>query len=145
MNKRFVKYFPILVVSLFALFLCVGQTHASWWDEHHLVPDVGNKKATGDYTLNDMIGIGITVTNMILMLSGSVALLAFVYGGFLMIMSAGNKEWVEKGKASVKAAVIGLLVVLLAYTIVNFIMDKAGFGKGGTGKGGEYGDWNTTK
>lgn len=65
--------------------------------------------------------IGRLITS-ILGITGSIALLMFVYGGFLWLISAGNPDMVKKGKEVMKWAVLGLVVIVLAYTIVRAIV-----------------------
>lgn len=88
------------------------------------------KQYCGDYQLNDFTRIAVTVSSILLGIVGSLALLAFVVGGFMMIFSAGNKEWVEKGKASIKGAVIGLVIVFISYTIISIVFDAMGVNTG---------------
>jgi hypothetical protein len=97
----------------------------------------GDKYNKGDYTANDLLLVGIRVTQWVLILSGSLALLAFVVGGFMFILSAGNKDLVQKGKNSLIAAVIGLAVVLLAFTAINYFMTSLGYDQSNFG-----GAWN---
>jgi len=59
-----------------------------------------------------------TVIQFILGFVGLIALGALIYGGATMIMNYGNDEMVEKSKKIIKNAVIGILVILSAYTIV---------------------------
>lgn len=58
----------------------------------------------------------------ILGVTGSIALLMFVYGGFLWLISAGEADKVKKGKEVMKWAVLGLVVIVGAYTIVRAIV-----------------------
>lgn len=65
-----------------------------------------------------------TVINIIQWVLGILAILAValvIYGGFLWMTSAGNEERVDKGKKVISAALIGLVVVILAWAIVIFI------------------------
>jgi len=55
---------------------------------------------------------------------GSLALAVFVYGGILWMTSAGNEKRVTDGKNAMLWAVIGLVVIFFAYTIVSFILMK---------------------
>jgi len=55
-------------------------------------------------------------------LSGSAALLMFVYGGFLWLTSGGNKERVDKGKKTLIWAIIGIVVIFAAYVIVDNVI-----------------------
>ena len=54
--------------------------------------------------------------------TGSIALLMFIWGGFLWLISAGEPEKVKKGKDAMKWATFGLVVIVGAYMIVNTIV-----------------------
>lgn len=54
-------------------------------------------------------------------LAAVVAVGFLVYGGFLLLTSAGNEEQSKKGMGAIKNSVIGLIVVLLAATMVQII------------------------
>lgn len=53
---------------------------------------------------------------------GSIALLMFLYGGFLWLTSAGNEQKITKGKSVIVWAVIGLAVIFLSYAAVGFVI-----------------------
>jgi len=44
-----------------------------------------------------------------------------VYGGFRMIISQGNDTGIKKGTKAFMDAIIGIVIVLLAYVIISFI------------------------
>lgn len=54
---------------------------------------------------------------------GSLALLTFVYGGFLWLTSGGEAGKVEQGKEAMKWAIVGLAVVFSSYALVSFVID----------------------
>jgi len=65
-----------------------------------------------------------TVVNIIQWVLGILALVAVVMiiiGGFQWMTAAGNEERIEKAKKVISAAVIGLIIVLLAWAIVIFV------------------------
>ena len=65
-----------------------------------------------------------TVLNVIRLVLGLMTLIAVVlviYGGFVWLTAAGNEENVEKAKKIISAAVIGLIVILLAWAVVIFV------------------------
>ena len=70
-------------------------------------------------TPQELIG---QIINSALGLVGSIALLMFIYGGFLWITAAGNSQNVQKGQDTLKWAVIGLVVVFTAYAVVRFVI-----------------------
>ena len=63
-----------------------------------------------------------TVINIILYVLGSLAVLVIIYSGILYVMSGGDANNVTKAKNTLMYAVIGLVVALLAYAIVNFVI-----------------------
>ncbi len=79
-------------------------------------------RATGNCSLSDMMQIFVNISIGILAICGSVALLVFVYGGWLWITSAGNEKNVSQGKDAITKAVIGLAIIFGSYAIVNFII-----------------------
>jgi type IV secretory pathway VirB2 component (pilin) len=66
-----------------------------------------------------------TVINIVQWALGLLALIAVVIiivAGFTWITAAGNEEKISKAKGMITAAVIGLIVVLLAWAIVIFVV-----------------------
>lgn len=61
------------------------------------------------------------IINAILGVTGSIALLMFIYGGFLFLISGGGEN-VKKGKEVMKWAVIGLAVIIGAYMLVSTVV-----------------------
>ncbi|MDP3043664.1 MAG: pilin [bacterium] len=57
---------------------------------------------------------------------GIVFLLLTIYGGYLWMTARGNEQQVEKAKNLLTAAVIGLIIVLAAYTISYFVIQMLG-------------------
>ncbi|MEK7516207.1 MAG: hypothetical protein AAB562_01275, partial [Patescibacteria group bacterium] len=55
-------------------------------------------------------------------LVGVIFLVLMVYGGFLWMTARGDEQKVEKSKDLITAAVIGLVIVLAAYIITNFVV-----------------------
>ena len=64
-----------------------------------------------------------------LMLAGMVAIIFIMIGGFWYLTSAGSEEQAEKGRKTLVNAVIGLVVILLAVTIVRIIVNTLGLGR----------------
>ena len=64
----------------------------------------------------------VNIINAVLGIIGVVAVIFIVYGGFLYLTSAGDSSKVKKGKDALMYAIIGLVIVGLAYAIVNFVV-----------------------
>jgi len=88
--------------------------------------------AATPYSIEDIggsVGLGTadlkaTVVNIIQWVLGILALVAVVMiiiGGFQWMTASGNEEKIEKAKKVISAAVIGLIIVLLAWAIVIFV------------------------
>lgn len=73
---------------------------------------------------------GITISSIIkfvinlLIIVGFVAALAFlIYGGIKWIISGGEKGKVEAARNQIVAAIVGLIVVVLAWVIINILLN----------------------
>jgi len=63
-----------------------------------------------------------TMVNFFLYFLGFLATLMIIYGGVLYVTSAGNDEGVGKAKKILIYAVVGIIVILLSYAIVNTVI-----------------------
>ncbi|KPJ84831.1 hypothetical protein AMJ57_05350 [Parcubacteria bacterium SG8_24] len=64
------------------------------------------------------------IAKLILGVTGSFALLMFVYGGFIMLTSAGSQEKVSKGKTILTNAVIGIVIIMTAGYLIDYGVKK---------------------
>ena len=112
------KTFSFLFITTLIFICSYGLTNA----QSPIVDTSASGYAQGDYQINDFIVLAIRVAKFIWAISGSLALLAFVYGGVLFLISAGSSDRVTKAKQAITGAVIGLIIVFGSYTIVYFIM-----------------------
>lgn len=55
---------------------------------------------------------------------GTIAVVLVIYAGFLWMTSEGNADKLKRAKDILKSAAIGLLIILSAFAIVTFIIDK---------------------
>ena len=62
------------------------------------------------------------IAHWILGIVGTAALLFFIYGGFIWITSAGASQKVETGRKIMTNTIIGIVIVIFAFVIVNFII-----------------------
>ena len=70
-------------------------------------------------TPQGLIGL---IINGLLGVVGSLALIMFIYGGFLWMTSAGKEASVEKGKNILLWSTLGLIVIFLSYALVRFVL-----------------------
>lgn len=67
-----------------------------------------------------------TALSIIFAISGSVALLVIVIGGFRYILAHGDSNAVAQARNTILYAVIGLVVSLAAFSIVTFVIKGVG-------------------
>ncbi len=65
-----------------------------------------------------------TVTNVLLFLIGAISVIMLIIGGFRYVLSGGDSTQVTNAKNTILYAVIGIIVALLAYAIVNFVVSS---------------------
>jgi len=75
----------------------------------------------GDCSLSDILQVFVNISDYILGIVGSLALLLFVVGGFYLLVSQGESGRVQKGKAYIVGAIVGLIIVFVAYIGVQTI------------------------
>lgn len=89
--------------------------------------------ASGVCTLCDALQIFVVLMRWMLGFAGSIALLFFIYGGFLFLTSGGVESKVTSGKTALTNATIGLALILGSWMIVNTVIVLAS-GKEFSGK-----------
>lgn len=84
-----------------------------------------------DFNTNDVEGTGlptndlrtsvINIISWVLGFLGLVAVVMIIYGGFMWLTAAGNEERIGTAKQIISSAIIGLVIILLAWAIVYFV------------------------
>jgi hypothetical protein len=82
---------------------------------------------SGNCEVNDFIRIFTYLYTRLLGLAGSLALLMFVYGGLMFLISGGSSERVTKAKQIIVASVIGLVIIFTSFMIIDFVMAALGY------------------
>ena len=62
------------------------------------------------------------VVNIFLYFVGAVAVIVVIWGGFQYVTSSGDSQKATTAKNTIMYAVIGLVVAIFAYAIVNFVL-----------------------
>lgn len=71
-------------------------------------------------------GVFTRITNTVLLIIGLVSVVMLLYGGLRYIISGGDSKKVTEAKNTVLYAIIGLIIAILAYAIVNFVLNAIG-------------------
>ncbi len=66
------------------------------------------------------------IIRILLMIGGAIAVLFVIIGGYQYLTSGGNEEAAEKGRKTVTNALIGVVVVVLSWVIVNVVVNTVG-------------------
>lgn len=66
-----------------------------------------------------------TLINLFSLIVGAVSVVMIIFGGFKYMTSGGSDDKTKEAKNTVLAALVGLVIVLLAQTIVKFVFSKA--------------------
>jgi hypothetical protein len=64
----------------------------------------------------------ISLIRLIMTFLGLVAVVIMLYGGFIWMTAAGNEDRVETAKKLIGAGIIGLIIILASFLIVNFVV-----------------------
>jgi len=106
---------PLIIFCSFALLVTLAPTvHAQ-----SLLPEC---VADGRCTLCDIMQLFINVGKFLLGIVGSLALLMFVYGGFVWLTSGGEAGKIDAGKKILVNSVIGVAITFFAWAVVAFVV-----------------------
>lgn len=91
-----------------------------WGDQQD---EVQNELGYTDTQDPRVIAAGIIRT--VLSFLGIIAVGLIIWAGFNWMTAAGNEEKIEKAKKTLTAAVIGLVIILAAWGLANFLVEAA--------------------
>ena len=100
------------------------------------IAECNMKPTEGNSSLMGMIQV---VINVLLSVIGVVAVLVIILGGVQYTTSLGDAGKVKKAKDTIMYGIIGLVIALLAFAIVNFVL--GGIFGGGNNSGKAAGDY----
>lgn len=67
-------------------------------------------------------GIFKTVTNVLLFIIGAISVIMLIIGGIRYVVSGGDSGAVTSAKNTILYAIVGIVVAILAYALVNFVI-----------------------
>lgn len=122
MQKNKIK---LLIVSMFALFgigvMVPVTTSALVLPAQEIQKGVNDVGGTGEQTLGQRVQ---TIVNILLYILGAIAVVMIVIGGVKYTTSNGDASNIKSAKETILYSVIGLVVAILAYAIVNFVLQS---------------------
>lgn len=112
--------FVIFIVAVFFFAFAPGLVIAAETDTFGVGAVEENIALGGD----DIRVIIARIIRVVLGLLGIIALGVVLYAGFMIMTAGGNEEKVEIGKKTLVNAVIGLIIIMSAFAIVQFVLNK---------------------
>ena len=85
----------------------------------------GADAARGEGQPTDLFGdtgIITEITNVALFAVGLLSVIMLIYGGLRYVISGGDSKKVTDAKNTIMYAIIGLIIAVLSYAIVNFVV-----------------------
>lgn len=73
---------------------------------------------------DDLINDTNKIINVVIGVLGVVAVAVVIYGGFLFLTAQGDPGKIKKGKDSITWGIIGLIIALLSWSIINFVLSS---------------------
>lgn len=69
-------------------------------------------------------GIFKTITNVLLFIIGAISVIMLIIGGIRYVVSGGDSGAVTSAKNTILYAIVGIVVAILAYALVNFVISS---------------------
>lgn len=120
---------PALVLSVSAVVAPVSYVSAA---DNKLTLGGGASSAQGDDQTSCLFGTEAgcdgktplfkTITNVLLFIIGAVSVIMLILGGFRYTISQGDSTAIQNAKNTILYAVIGIVVAILAFAVVNFVI-----------------------
>ena len=90
-------------------------------------PDTTKWVETDPCTLCRLILMGQLIIEFLVKMAAIFAIFAIVGGGLLYVLAAGNQGAIEKAKTMIKYALLGFVVVFIAWAVVDSILVMMGY------------------
>lgn len=121
-----------LVLSMVAVPAVVGAQSGAGSDEAAQLFEVEDAKGIGlgERNLKDTIN---QIIRVLLGFLGIVAVIIILYAGFLWMTAMGDDEKVSKAKKLIYAGIAGIVIILAAYAIAEFVIRSIGSATGTQG------------
>ena len=74
-------------------------------------------------TTQDPRDAAVNIVKYLMTFLGIIAVIVILYGGFVWLTAGGNEDKVAKAKKLIVAGIIGLIIILASFAIVQFIVN----------------------
>lgn len=116
---------PVLAFGATLALPTLQVANAQSCDASNLNITNGAQCAQGNGQSSNLFGSGgifTKITNVLLFIIGAISVIMLIIGGIRYVVSGGDSGAVTAAKNTILYAVIGIVVALLAYALVNFVI-----------------------
>lgn len=131
MKKFLSKAGQIITGASAAVTLLAGRAMAAAEQIEDAPARAGADAARGDGMPADLVGsngVFTKITNTVLYAVGIISVIMLIVGGLRYVVSGGDSKKVTDAKNTIMYALIGLIIAILSYAIVNFVINAIGSG-----------------
>lgn len=104
-----IKLIPLALVALICLAPVLVQAYSG--------PEFGEEFGLASGRIEDTAK---NIVNIVLSSLGLITVILIIYGGVVWMTAGGNEEKITKAKKIITSAIIGLVIILLAWSIFIF-------------------------
>ena len=90
----------------------------------HAAPSIEFPTSFADFSTQDVKATIQNIVRIIVGFLGIIVIIIILAGGFKWLTSGGNEDKIAEAKKLISAGVVGLVVVLAAYAIANFVVNS---------------------
>lgn len=120
--RKYKSLFISLILSIVVLIvpLSISQAQSRDYGLNDVRGNFQGGVLTNSSSVPQLIG---NIIKILLGIAGAIAVLFVLIGGFQYMTSAGNEKQAEGGKTNIFNALIGIVIIILSYVIVNVVVD----------------------
>jgi len=125
MSKQNIKKFAkeaVIVMGLTIIGLLVFQIVPAFAQGGNITTDAPAFVAAQTGGATGLRGLVLTIVNFVLTFLAVIAVIMIIYGGMLYVTAAGKQESIDKGKKIIMYTVIGIVIIMLSFVIVNAVL-----------------------
>lgn len=140
-NNYWNKIVSLIIYPVFLLFGKINYVFAQLESSVDLEAQNEALRGAAGFSANATIGSSVAIIiKAFLGLLGIIFVFLMVYAGYHWMTAAGDEQKVTKAKDTLRTAIIGLIIIVAAYSITYFVLkalgSSAGVGGGSMSTGG---------
>jgi len=111
------KYLPLVGILLMLVLVAVPALAQNL--DNGFMTNFQDSSGIGNANIGEVVG---KIVKAVLTILGLVALVIFIIAGFQWMTSGGDKEKIQGAQKLMGAAVVGLIIIVLAYAAASFVV-----------------------